>query len=161
MNQETIRCEAVQSLLMEGHAGSLLPAAKIVVDEHLAQCGTCRTLADFDARFTTNLRSESSLSPSASLARSVRGKISQRRRRLWVSGFASAAMVSVAVALIAIQPSRELSVAEVPRTGPAPVAVDDLRELAGLFQPPPVDSLDVLSRQQNGYVVALNRMGKE
>ena len=34
-------------------------------------------------------------------------------------------------------------------------------DVAALFEPPPVDSLDVLARQQSGYVVVLNRMGKE
>jgi len=161
MSQESTKCETVQSLKMEGHAESLLPAAKIVVDKHLSECEACRTLAEWDARFTTDLRNVSWPAPSASLANSVREKVSQRHRRFWLSGFASAALVLVAVALVAIQPSRELTVVEVHRDGPTAVAADDFRELAGLFQPPPVDSLDVLSLQQNGYVAALNRMGKE
>jgi hypothetical protein len=59
-----------------------------------------------------------------------------------------------------------------PVRGPGPVAVrpvtpppangaDDLPEAELLFDPPPVDPLDHLARQQDGYVAAMHQMKKE
>jgi ferric-dicitrate binding protein FerR (iron transport regulator) len=152
-------CDTIAGQLFELRDGSLDAATEAAVRAHLARCAACRAAFEFDARLVNRLRADNAPSPSG-LATRVRGRL-RRRRRIAVIAYATAAAVLVAGVLGIWRPwaADEVAVVESHRPAPTPPA-DDI-DVAALFEPPPVDSLDVLNRQQSGYVVVLNRMGKE
>ena len=76
--------------------------------------------------------------------------------------YATAAAVLVAGVLSVWRPWADSRVAIVEsHHSPSSVPVDDMSTVATLFEPPPVDSLDVLTREQSGYVAILDRLGEE
>jgi hypothetical protein len=150
-----LNCDLVERELFELRDGGEYEAIR----SHLAICSRCKALADWDRRFADSLRAESPDAPS-SLSSIVQDRV-RSRRRLSALAYATAASVFIAGVLGIWRPwnLERQSVVEV--RGKTPMRSDDLAELPMLFEPPPVDSLDVLTRQQNGYVVALRRLGEE
>ena len=150
-----VKCELVERELFESRDGG--------VDEdirsHLANCSHCRALADWDRQFAETLGAEILTVPSTVSTR-VRDRL-HSRRRLTTFAYAMATSVFIAGVLGIWRPwnFEQQSIVEV--RGKSLARTDDLAELPMLFEPPPVDSLDVLTRQQNGYVVALRRLGEE
>src|SRR5687767_1284890 len=114
-----------------------------------------------DARIGELLRADPLPEPPAGLAAGVRRRVRLRRLRR----VAGVAVATAAVLLVALFGWRER-----PRPGdPAPVVArpdtpppvgtsDDFPEAALLFDPPPVDPLDQLTRQQTGYVAAMRQL---
>jgi hypothetical protein len=115
-----------------------------------------------DARIAEMLRADPLPEPPAGLAAGVRRRVRLRRLRR-VAGVVAAAAATVLLAVLVgwrerPQPGDPAPVAVRPDT-PAPVGTsDDLPEAAVLFDPPPVDPLDHLARQQTGYVAAMRQL---
>ena len=162
MNGErAISCDLVQGHLFEFRDGGLDLATAEAVQGHLAACAACRATAAFDSRLTNLLRADAA-EPPITLIAEVRSRV--RRSRKWVTAasYATAAAVLVAGALGVWRPwaGTGQTIVETHHVS-RPPAADDLIEVATLFEPPPVDSLDVLARQQRGYVTVLHRLGEE
>src|SRR5262249_18441002 len=123
-------------------------------------CARCRAAAAFDIRMASLIRSESAPQISSGLAAEVKTRL-RRRHRVSAIAYATAAAVLITGALVLWRPwgGRQVQIGESNHTVTTPPA-DDVN-VAVLFEPPPVDSLDVLNRQQTGYVTALRRMGEE
>lgn len=148
-------CEHFEQQLFELRDGRVDDATR----EHIAHCPRCRETADWDRRFAGTLRGEAIPSP-ATMPAIVRERM-RSRRRLSAVAYATAASVVIASVLTNWRPWNLQQQTIVETRGTSPSRTDDLAELPMLFEPPPVDSLDVLTRQQNGYVVALRRLGDE
>jgi ferric-dicitrate binding protein FerR (iron transport regulator) len=155
----TNECETIAGLLFELRDGSLDAATEAAVRAHLTRCAACRAAFDFDSRLANRLRADNAPSPS-DLATRVRGRL-RRQRRIAAIAYATAAAVLVAGVLGIWRPWARSEVAIVESNRPAPTPPAGDIDVAALFEPPPVDSLDVLNRQQSGYVVALRRLGEE
>jgi len=155
-----LNCELVEQQLFELREGSLDDATVDTIQAHLASCSNCRALLEWDRRFAETLQSHIPEAPAA-MPDHVGRRIRSRHRRIAAIAYATAATVLIAGVLSIWRPwSHEgQTIAEL--RGKSPTRSDDLAELPMLFDPPPVDSLDVLTRQQNGYVVALRRLGEE
>jgi anti-sigma factor (TIGR02949 family) len=152
-------CQAIQEQLFELGDGDLDAAAADAVRAHLAGCARCRAAATFDARVAGLLRSESVPPAPAALVAEIKTRL-RRRRRVSAMAYATAAAVLIAGALGLWRPwATRVQIVESTHTVAIPPA-DDV-DVAVLFEPPPVDALDVLNRQQTGYVTALHRMGEE
>lgn len=152
-------CDTIAQQLFELRDESVDAVTEVAIRAHLARCAACRAAFEFDTRLADRLRADSAPSPSG-LATTVRGRL-RRRRRIAAIAYATAATVVVAGVLGIWRPWAGNEVAIVESNRPAPTPPADDVDVAALFEPPPVDSLDVLARQQSGYVVVLNRMGKE
>jgi hypothetical protein len=153
-------CELVERQLFELREASLDDAATGAVLAHLARCSNCRALVEWDRRFTETLRTHVPETPSAIPYR-IANRIRRQRRRVAAIAYAMAATVLIAGVLSIWRPWTHEGQTIAEFRGKSPTRSDDLAELPILFDPPPVDSLDVLARQQNGYVVALRRLGEE
>ena len=153
-------CDAIQEQLFELRGGELEAAAAELVRAHLVGCARCRTAAAFDTRLSGLLRSERVPTVSAGLAAAVKTRL-RRRRRVSAIAYATAAALLIAGALVLWRPwgGSQMQIVESNHALATPPA-DDV-DVAVLFEPPPVDSLEVLRRQQTGYVTALRRMGEE
>lgn len=147
-------CDMVLAQLFE--LRELDPAAAEAVKTHLAGCAGCRAAAAFDVRLSRLLGHDDVAVEPAAVVAAVGHRL-RRRRRVAAAVYATAAAVLVAGALAVWRPwAADPQMVVESHRGPA--AGDDL---AALFGPPPVDSLDVLARQQSGYVAVLHRMGEE
>lgn len=153
-------CHEIQEQLFELRDGDLDPVTAETVRAHLAVCARCRDAEAFDTRLAGLLRSEGTPAVSAGLAAEIKTRL-RRHGRVSAIAYATAAAVLIAGALALWWPGggSQVQIVESNHTVTTPRA-DDF-DVAVLFEPPPVDSLDVLSRQQTGYVTALRRMGEE
>ena len=153
-------CEAMQRLLFELRDNSADPATMESLRVHLAVCPNCRAAQSWDARFQEVLHSEVLPEPSPRLAAAIGTRLRARRRRRNAGLIGIAASLLIASGLVAWLTEPERPVLVNVKKPLSPLVADDIAVLP-LFQPPPVDSFDVLARQQNGYVAALRMMGKE
>jgi hypothetical protein len=163
--ERDIDCEIVQQHFFELRDGTLDSASMEHVQSHLQVCERCRRVQAWDNQFAEMLReNESPISP-AQLLGDVRGRVRRRRRMRTAMSFAAAAAIIVGVALVLCRPWRDARevrpIANRPEQPATNFATDDLAELSVLAEPPPVDSLDVLARQQSGYVSMMRRIGEE
>jgi anti-sigma factor (TIGR02949 family) len=153
-------CQTIQEQLFELRDGDLDAAAAEAARAHLTACARCRAAAAFDTRLEGLLRSESVPPAPTGLAAEIKTRL-RRRRRASAIAYATAAALIVAGAIVLWWPwnGSQVQIVESNHTVATPPA--DEVDVAVLFEPPPVDSLDVLNRQQTGYVTALRRMGEE
>jgi len=150
-----VNCQSVEHEIFELRDGVI----DDVIRSHIVNCSRCRALAEWDRRFAESLRGEASVAPSI-LSAQIRSRV-KTRRRLSTITYVTAATVLIAGVLSFWRPWNHEGQTIAELRGKSPAQSDDLAELPILFDAPPVDSLDVLGRQQNGYVVALRRMGEE
>jgi anti-sigma factor RsiW len=153
----SIECDEVELLLLELRDGELDTPTAEAVQSHLAECARCQRTQAWDAKLPRILCNEALPAPPVGLVAEVRRRV--RRRRRWLMPLATAASLAVCATLAAWQPwvvNNEIQVVV-----HAPAASDDFAEFAMLFEPPPVDSFEVLGRQQSGYVAVLKRIDKE
>jgi hypothetical protein len=154
-----MRCDEVLLLLGEFRDGALGAAATESVRAHLGVCARCRDARAWDTRLHSRVRDEAMPAPPANLAAAVWRRVRRRRQRLRAA-LVGAAAVLVGVGLVARQWPTEPQISP-PRVVETPRVGGDLPEALVLFQPPPVDPLDVLSRQQSGYVAVLQTLGRQ
>ena len=153
-------CLDMQELLFELRGGEFDAATADAVRAHVADCTRCRAVATFDRRLTDLLRIGAAEPPVGLTAR-VKGRLHRRRRRVAAVAFASAAAILVAGVLSVWRPGSDPAWRSWNRITTASAPPDDIADLAALFGAAAVDSLDVLAREQSGYVAMLNRLGKE
>jgi Putative zinc-finger len=159
--EPVVGCEEVERLLFELRDGVLEGVAAESVRSHLAGCPSCRGAQAWDVRLHDLLHDEVLPEPPPGLAAAVSRRV-RRRRRIRAALVGAAAALLLAGAGVAWRLRTEPGAAVVDaKTTSAPGNGDDLPESLVLFQPPPVDSLDVLSRQHSGYVAVLQTLGKE
>lgn len=115
----------------------------------------------WDERFSASLRSLPLPAMPRDLACRVRQRLRRRRQRA-VAGLLAAATVLLGVVLWQRWPAApQKPVALGPETPPTVAGANDLPESALLFSAPPVDSLEVLDRQQAALLVVLRQLDKE
>jgi hypothetical protein len=163
--ERDIDCEKVQQRLFELRDGTLGPAEIERVQAHLKACERCRATQAWDARLGELLREDdSSISPAGFLS-GVRGRVRRHQLRAIAIRFAAAAAILLGLGLAQWQPWKaareDEPIAKLPEQPPASIPTDNLLELAVLAEPPPVDSFEVLDRQQRGYVTVMRRLGEE
>jgi hypothetical protein len=156
-------CDRTSRQLFDLRDGFLDAAEAEALRSHLEACPRCREDDAWDDRLRRLLRESSLPTPRGRLGEQVRHHL-RWRRRLWCTGAGAAAAALLAVGFAAWQnwprAPRE-SVIVRPEVSPAARGVNDLPESAVLFAGPPVDSLDLLARQQDGYVAVLQQLDKE
>jgi len=152
-------CATIAEQLFELRDGSLDAATESAVRAHLARCAACRAAFAFDSRLAVVARTDDAPSP-AGVMTEVRRRL-RRRRRIAALAYTTTAAILVAGVLGMWRPWAAEQRVVVESNRPAPARPVDDVDVATLFEPPPVDSLDVLNRQQTGYVVALRRLGEE
>jgi Putative zinc-finger len=154
-------CERASRQLFDLRDGSLDGEETAALRAHLETCPRCREDLAWDDRLRDLIRDLPL--PRASLGEQVRRRI--RRRRLWQAGAGVAAAALLAAGFVAWQNwprASQESVVIRPDIPPRPAGgTNELPESPILFAAPPVDSLDLLSRQQAGYVTVLRQLEKE
>jgi anti-sigma factor RsiW len=159
-SEPSLTCEQTSWQLFDLRDGCLSAEETAALMAHLEACPGCREERAWDDRLRGLLR-ELPL-PRTSLGEAVRRRVRQRRR--WRVGAGAAAAALLAAGLVAWQTwprTPPESVAVRPNPPPPPRAANDLPESPVLFAAPPVDSLDLLARQQAVTVAALRQLEKE
>jgi hypothetical protein len=155
-------CEWASQQISELRDQGLDAAAAAILFDHLSECVRCREEADWDNRLGTVLCRMPLPAPSSALRQKVQRCLYWRRLRRVAFGAATAAMVGGVI--VASQFGARL-----PRTSffaptGAPLesaAGNDLIESRMLFAAPPVDRLELLARQEAGFVAVLREALEE
>jgi ferric-dicitrate binding protein FerR (iron transport regulator) len=155
-------CEEASQQLFDLRDGLLNAAEAEALRAHLKDCPRCREDQVWDDRLRDLLHNVPLPTPRDGLGEQVQRRL--RQRRWWRAGVGVAAAALLAAGLVTWQNwPRVLQepVAVRPGNLPATPGVNDLSESAALFAAPPIDSLDLLARQQAGYVAVLQQLEKE
>jgi anti-sigma factor RsiW len=120
---------------------------------HLDACPHCRQAWAWDVRLGDRLRGLPSPTPPTGLAAKVRHRV--RRRRLRRVGLGAASAVVLLAGTIATLPRPR------PVAPPSASAPNESPESALVIPLPPVDPLDRLARQQDGYAAVIQQMWED
>ncbi|HXG10017.1 MAG TPA: zf-HC2 domain-containing protein [Gemmataceae bacterium] len=160
--EPTSPCERASRQLPDLRDGLLDAVQAEALRAHLEACPYCREDQAWDDRLRDLLHELPLPAPRGRFGEQVRRRL--RRRWWWRAGGSVAAAALLAVGLVSWQnwPRRpQEPVADHPGNPPVARRGDELPDSAVLFAAPPVDSLDLLARQQAGYVAVLEQLGKE
>lgn len=154
-------CEWASGQLFDLREDALGAAETQALRAHLETCPHCRRDVVFDDRLRALFQRSNPLTPPNGFEQRVWHRLRRRQVVRSVAGVTSAALV--AAGLMFWQgwlgaPAPPVSVGDPP---PGSVAAGDLPESPVLFAAPPVDSLDLLARQQAGFVSVLQELEQE
>lgn len=149
-------CDWASWQLCELRAGCLDATAAEALRSHLESCLRCREEQAWDDRLCNLLRDLPLPSPRGGIVEKVGHRL--RRRREWRAGAAAAAVLLAGIFSwqlwsMKIRDSATLHSKSLPAAD-----VNDLPGSPVLFAAPPVESLDLLARQQAGYVAVLRQL---
>jgi len=154
-------CEWVALQLSELRDGSLAPSQEAVLRSHLASCASCREEAACEDHLAALLHA-APLPTSHSVSAEAVWQRVQRRR--WLRNSTAVAAAGLLLAAILVwqhgHPSFQAPGGSEPARQLVADGPGDVLEAPVLFAAPPVDSLELIARQQAGLMSVLHEMEK-
>lgn len=157
----SLNCDWAAQQLAELREDRLDAAQAAALRYHLDSCAQCSADATWDEHFAEMLRAANPVEPQSKALERVRRRL--RRRIVWRSAMSVAAAALLAAGLLVWRTETQFARNNRlhPNSSTAVVAANDLPESPVLFAAPPVDSLDLLARQQAGVVAVIQELDQE